>query len=117
MTGNGVALVVVTHINHDKKITSTDGFINNPFCFTGSKARNACIDDEAFLRVAAKRWVTPVFGSVFLTLDTAAAGSPPEASGHALFVTLAWVAATLALGVAAAAPLARTVRAAARTAP
>jgi MFS family permease len=54
-----------------------------------------------------------VFGSVFLTLDERA-GAAPAISGHALFVTLSWVAVTLACGVAAAAPLAKTVRAAAR---
>lgn len=57
-----------------------------------------------------------VFGSVFLTLD-GRAGSPSAISGHALFVTLTWVAVTLACGVAAAAPLAKTVRAAARQEP
>jgi len=53
-----------------------------------------------------------VFGSLFLTLDAAhGTGPTAEVSGHALAVTLAWVAATLAIGVAAALPLARTVRA------
>jgi hypothetical protein len=58
-----------------------------------------------------------VFGSVFLTLDTVAgagAGAAPHISvisGHAVFVTLAWIAVTLACGAAAAVPLARTVRA------
>jgi hypothetical protein len=33
-------------------------------------------------------------------------------SGHALFVTLTWIAVTLACGAAVAVPLARTVRAA-----
>jgi len=62
-----------------------------------------------------------VFGSVFLTL--AAHGSPGQGaaavSGHALFVVLLWLVGTLACGVVAAAPLARTVRdsARARTAP
>ncbi len=54
-----------------------------------------------------------VFGSVFLTLDTGRTGSLPEISGHALFVTMTWIAVTLACGVIAAVPLARTVRAAA----
>jgi len=55
-----------------------------------------------------------VFGSLFLTLDVAREpGRVPEASGHAFAVTLAWVAVTLAIGVAAAVPLARTVRASA----
>lgn len=57
-----------------------------------------------------------VFGSVFLALD-GRAGPPPAISGHALFVTLSWVAVTMACGVAAAAPLARTVRSATRQAP
>ena len=68
-----------------------------------------------------------VFGSVFLTMDArgATAMSPghaaplvhiPEISGHALGVTLAWTAVTLAFGAAAAVPLARTVLAARRTA-
>jgi MFS family permease len=81
-----------------------------------------------------------VFGSVFLTMDArgATAASPghagalagtaspvghaaplghiSEISGHAVGVTLAWTAVTLAFGVAAAVPLARTVLAARRTA-
>jgi hypothetical protein len=81
-----------------------------------------------------------VFGSVFLTMGArgAAAASPgnagapegtaspvghaaplghlSEISGHALGVTLAWAAVTVAFGVAAAVPLARTVLAARRTA-
>jgi hypothetical protein len=52
-----------------------------------------------------------VFGSVFLTLDAGASGS--AISGHAVFVTLAWIAGTLALGAVTAVPLARTVRASA----
>jgi MFS family permease len=80
-----------------------------------------------------------VFGSVFLTLSArgATAASPghagalgataspvghagalshiSEISGHALGVTLAWTAVTLAFGVAAAVPLARTVLAARRS--
>jgi MFS family permease len=55
-----------------------------------------------------------VFGSVFLSLDAARGpGRVPEISGHAFGVTLAWIAVTLAVGVAAAVPLARTVRASA----
>jgi MFS family permease len=59
-----------------------------------------------------------VFGSLFLTLDADGAGLPgapgaPAISGHALFVTMAWIAVTLACGVVAALPLARTVRASA----
>jgi len=68
-----------------------------------------------------------VFGSVFLTMNArgATAASPghaaplvhiSEISGHALGVTLALTAVTLAFGVAAAVPLARTVLAARRTA-
>jgi MFS family permease len=57
-----------------------------------------------------------VFGSLFLTLDAEHANSVPASSGHALFVTLAAVAITLACGAASALPLSRTVRAAARPA-
>jgi hypothetical protein len=62
-----------------------------------------------------------VFGSVFLTLAArGAAGSVSGAggdaaaavSGHALYVTLGWAALAMALAVAAAVPLARTVLAA-----
>ena len=55
-----------------------------------------------------------VFGSVFLTMDVGGAGHSDVSvvSGHALFLTLAWIAVTLACGAAAAVPLARTVRAA-----
>jgi MFS family permease len=65
-----------------------------------------------------------VFGSVFLTLATrgqatAAPGSGAHTaaaiSGHAIYVTLAWAALAMALAVAAAVPLARTVQAARRT--
>jgi MFS family permease len=54
-----------------------------------------------------------VFGSLFLTLAArpSGAGGVAAVSGHAAFVTLAWVAATLACGALAAVPLARTVRA------
>jgi MFS family permease len=58
-----------------------------------------------------------VFGSLFLTL--AAGGSPgqavPAVSGHAVYVVLLWIAGTMAFGVVAALPLARTVRAATRS--
>jgi MFS family permease len=50
-----------------------------------------------------------VFGSVFLTLDT---GGGPQVSGHALGVTLAWVAVTMAFGVLAATFLTGTLLAA-----
>ncbi len=55
-----------------------------------------------------------VFGSLFLTLDAAGRGAVGRrsrlSSGHAVFVTLAWIAVTLACGAVAAVPLARTVR-------
>ncbi len=63
-----------------------------------------------------------VFGSLFLTLDADGAGSARSArslgdisaiSGHAVFVTLAWIGVTLAFGALTAVPLARTVRASA----
>jgi hypothetical protein len=59
-----------------------------------------------------------VFGSVFLTIDArgAAAAAGRASSGHAVAITLAWVAVTLALGAVAAIPLARTVLATAKTA-
>jgi hypothetical protein len=56
-----------------------------------------------------------VLGSLFLTLD-ARTGAAAVVSGHAVFVTLAWVAVTLACGALAAVPLARTVRASAERA-
>ena len=58
-----------------------------------------------------------VLGSVFLTLTARGSGSgaPTAAvSGHALYVTLTWAALAMALAVAAAVPLARTVLAARR---
>jgi hypothetical protein len=54
------------------------------------------------------------FGSVFLSVDADGAAGPrgvSAVSGHALFVTLALIAATLACGAIAAVPLARAVRA------
>jgi MFS family permease len=54
-----------------------------------------------------------VFGSLFLTLD-ARGGPASGASGHAIAVTLDWVAVATAFGVLAAVPLTRTVLAARR---
>jgi hypothetical protein len=57
------------------------------------------------------------FGSLFLTLDSRPAADPgPAVSGHALAVTFGWLAAAMALSVAAGIPLARTVAAARRPA-
>jgi MFS family permease len=56
------------------------------------------------------------FGSLFLTLDGDGAGAVPAVSGHALAVTLEWLAAVMVLGVVAGIPLARTVAAARRSA-
>jgi MFS family permease len=53
------------------------------------------------------------FGSLFLTLST---HPGPVASGHALAVTMGWVAAVMVLSVLAGIPLARTVAAARRAA-
>jgi hypothetical protein len=53
-----------------------------------------------------------VFGSLFLTLD-ARPGGAAVVSGHAVFVTLTCIAATLVGGAFTAIPLVRTVRAAA----
>jgi hypothetical protein len=50
------------------------------------------------------------FGSLFLTLDSGPAG--PAASGHALAVTMVWLAAAMVFGVVAGIPLSRTVAAA-----
>jgi MFS family permease len=52
------------------------------------------------------------FGSLFLTLDAGRGG--PVASGHAVAVTLGWLAAAMVLAVVAGVPLARTVAAARR---
>ena len=54
------------------------------------------------------------FGSLFLTLDRGTA--TPAVSGHALAVTMSWLAAAMLLGVVAGIPLARTVAAARRSA-
>jgi MFS family permease len=56
------------------------------------------------------------FGSLFLTLDTERDTVAPAASGHALAITLGWLAAAMVLGVVAGLPLARTVAAARRSA-
>ena len=55
------------------------------------------------------------FGSLFLTLADGRGGEVPAVSGHALAVTMSWLAAAMLLGVVSGIPLARTV-AAARTA-
>ncbi|HTX26842.1 MAG TPA: MFS transporter [Streptosporangiaceae bacterium] len=52
------------------------------------------------------------FGSLYLTLDAHRSGAVSAASGHALAITLAWLAAAMVLGVAAGMALARTVAAA-----
>ena len=52
------------------------------------------------------------FGSLFLTLDAGRGG--PVASGHAVAVTLGWLAAAMVFAVIAGVPLARTVAAARR---
>jgi hypothetical protein len=52
------------------------------------------------------------FGSLFLTLDAGRGG--PVASGHAVAVTLGWLAAAMVFAVVAGVPLARTVAAARR---
>jgi MFS family permease len=55
------------------------------------------------------------FGSLFLTLDARSGGAGvPEISGHAIAVTLSWVALATACGALAAIPLTRTVLAARR---
>jgi MFS family permease len=57
-----------------------------------------------------------VFGSLFLTVGAGGAAgraTVAAASGHALFVTMTWIAVTLACGAVAAVPLVRTVRASA----
>jgi MFS family permease len=55
------------------------------------------------------------FGSLFLTLDTGGRAAATSAvSGHALAVTMSWLAMAMLLAVAAGIPLARTVAAAQR---
>jgi hypothetical protein len=54
------------------------------------------------------------FGSLFLSLDSGPV--VPSVSGHALAVTMGWLAAAMVLGAAAGVPLARTVAAARRSA-
>jgi MFS family permease len=56
------------------------------------------------------------FGSLFLTLDADPGRGVSAVSGHALAVTLAWLAVAMVFGVAAGIPLARTVAAARRSA-
>jgi MFS family permease len=50
-----------------------------------------------------------IFGSLFLTLDTGGGATAPAVSGHALAVTMSWLAGAMLLAVAAGIPLARTV--------
>jgi hypothetical protein len=49
------------------------------------------------------------FGSLFLTLDAGGGASRPAVSGHALAVTLSWLAGAMLLAVVAGIALARTV--------
>jgi Major Facilitator Superfamily len=55
-----------------------------------------------------------IFGSLFLALDTDRGAATAAVSGHALAVTMSWLAAAMLLAVAAGIPLARTVTAARR---
>ena len=54
------------------------------------------------------------FGSLFLTLDTDRGAVAASVSGHALAVTLGWLAGAMVFAVAAGIPLALTVAAARR---
>ena len=56
------------------------------------------------------------FGSLYLTLDANRGHTVAAISGHALAITLVWLAVATAFGVAAGVPLARTVAAARRSA-
>jgi len=56
------------------------------------------------------------FGSLFLTLDAEHGAAGPAVSGHALAITLGWLAAAMVFAAAAGIPLARTVAAARRSA-
>jgi MFS family permease len=56
------------------------------------------------------------FGSLFLTLDAGRGTTTAAISGHALAITMSWLAAAMLLAVAAGIPLARTVAAARRSA-
>ena len=56
------------------------------------------------------------FGSLFLTLDAERDTAAPAASGHALAITLGWLAAAMVVGVVAGISVARTVAAARRSA-
>jgi hypothetical protein len=57
------------------------------------------------------------FGSLFLTLDTGRGAPAAAISGHALAITMSWLAGAMLLAVVAGIPLARTVVAARRSAP
>jgi len=56
------------------------------------------------------------FGSLFLTLDADRGAGTPAVSGHALAITMGWLAGAMVFGVVAGIPLARTVAAARRSA-
>jgi hypothetical protein len=56
------------------------------------------------------------FGSLFLTLDADRGAPVPAVSGHAVAVTVAWLAGAMMFAVLASIPLARTVAAARRAA-
>jgi len=51
------------------------------------------------------------FGSLYLTLDAERGGAVPVVSGHALAITMVWLAGVMVFGVAAGVALARTVAA------
>ena len=52
MACKAVSQTVVTYIYHQIKITSADRFLNNSFCFTGTKTGNLCSYQERFLLIA-----------------------------------------------------------------
>ena len=52
VTGYRVSEAVVGYVYHQIKITSADRFLNNSFCFTGTKTGNLCSYQERFLLIA-----------------------------------------------------------------
>jgi uncharacterized membrane protein affecting hemolysin expression len=88
--------------------TTTDPLVRDPATAVRGRWLTTTIQLGQAIGVA-------TFGSLFLTLDTGR-GAVSAVSGHALAVTMSWLAAVMLLAVVAGIPLARTVAQARRSA-
>ena len=111
VTGAGLALGFSTLVTHSlvrvpaHKAADASGLLTTAFQL--GQAVGVAVFDSVFLTLAARGPAGTAPGS--------AAQAAAATSGHAIYLTLAWAALTMALAVAAAVPLARTVLTASRS--